>query len=61
MTTTVRESATAEPGAAQPIVAGLVAAVVGFSSSIVVLAGLHAVGASRAEAASWLLVLSVGM
>ena len=54
-------AAPAEPGASQPIVAGLVAAVVGFSSSIVVLAGLHAVGASRAEAASGLLVLSVGM
>lgn len=46
----------------QPILAGVVAAVVGFAGSFtVVLAGLHAVGADRAQAASGLLVLSVAM
>lgn len=45
---------------ATPEVAGVVAAVVGFSSSfVVVLAGLTAVGASAADAASGLLVLLV--
>jgi benzoate membrane transport protein len=43
-----------------PVVAGVVTAVVGFSSSfVVVLAGLVAVGASSAEAASGLLTLCV--
>ena len=43
-----------------PVVAGVVTAVVGFSSSfVVVLAGLAAVGATRAEAASGLLALCV--
>jgi benzoate membrane transport protein len=43
-----------------PVVAGIVAAVVGFSSSfVVVLAGLTAVGASPAQAASGLLALCV--
>ena len=43
-----------------PVVAGVVTAVVGFSSSfVVVLAGLVAVGATRAEAASGLLALCV--
>ena len=43
-----------------PVVAGVVAAVVGFSSSfVVVLAGLVAVGATPAQAASGLLALCV--
>lgn len=43
-----------------PVVTGIVVAVVGFSSSfVVVLAGLTAVGATRAEAASGLLALCV--
>lgn len=45
-----------------PVAAGLVTAVVGFTSSFaVVLAGLRAVGASEADAASGLLVLSLTM
>jgi benzoate membrane transport protein len=44
----------------QPVTAGVMAALVGFASSFaVVLAGLQAVGASRAEAASGLLALLV--
>ncbi|MFF3440716.1 benzoate/H(+) symporter BenE family transporter [Streptosporangium sp. NPDC002721] len=44
----------------QPVLAGVVAAVVGFASSFaVVLAGLRAVGADQRQAASGLLVLSV--
>lgn len=44
----------------QPVVAGVLTAVVGFTSSFaVVLAGLRAVGATPAEAASGLLVLLV--
>jgi benzoate membrane transport protein len=47
---------------AQPIMAGLVAALVGFFGSFsVVLAGLHAIGADRAESASGLATLSIGM
>ncbi len=47
---------------AQPMVAGLVAALVGFVGSFsVVLAGLHAIGADHAEAASGLATLSIGM
>jgi benzoate membrane transport protein len=46
----------------QPVVAGLVVALVGFASSFtIVLAGLKAVGATDAQAASGLLVLSVAM
>ncbi|MFT4165326.1 MAG: benzoate/H(+) symporter BenE family transporter, partial [Microlunatus sp.] len=46
--------------APRPLIAGIVAALVGFTSSFaVVLAGLHAVGATPAEAASGLLVLSL--
>jgi benzoate membrane transport protein len=46
----------------QPVVAGFVAALVGFASSFaIVLAGLHAVGASNAQASSGLLVLSIAM
>lgn len=49
-------------GLAAPVTAGLVTAVVGFTSSFaVVLAGLRAVGASEADAASGLLVLSLTM
>jgi len=48
------------PGLAHPIVAGVVSAVTGFASSFaLVVAGLHAVGASDAEAASGLLALCV--
>ncbi|GAA1733042.1 benzoate/H(+) symporter BenE family transporter [Aeromicrobium alkaliterrae] len=44
----------------QPVVAGLVAALVGFTSSFaVVIAGLRAVGANQAQAASGLLALCV--
>jgi benzoate membrane transport protein len=46
----------------QPVVAGVVVALVGFASSFaIVLAGLKAVGASDAQASSGLLVLSVAM
>lgn len=46
----------------QPVVAGLIAALVGFSSSFtIVLAGLVAVGASDIQASSGLLVLSISM
>ena len=46
----------------QPVVAGLVTAVVGFMGAFaVVLAGLRAAGATEAQAASGLLVLSVSM
>jgi benzoate membrane transport protein len=46
----------------QPVLAGVVAALVGFAGSFaIVLAGLHAVGAGDAQAASGLLALSVGM
>jgi benzoate membrane transport protein len=49
-------------GWAQPAIAGMVAALVGFAGSFaIVLAGLHAVGASDAQASSGLLVLSLGM
>ncbi|CCH22380.1 benzoate/H(+) symporter BenE family transporter [Micromonospora lupini] len=47
-------------GRAQPVLAGVVTALVGFASSFtVVLAGLRAVGASDAQAASGLLALCV--
>ena len=46
----------------QPIIAGVIAALVGFSSSFtIVLAGLHAAGADDRHAASGLLMLSVAM
>ncbi|MFL5843116.1 MAG: benzoate/H(+) symporter BenE family transporter [Solirubrobacteraceae bacterium] len=49
-------------GLAQPVLAGLVAAIVGFASTFaVVLAGLRAVGATPAQAASGLLALCVLM
>ncbi|CAN5158896.1 benzoate/H(+) symporter BenE family transporter [soil metagenome] len=44
----------------QPIHAGIITALVGFTSSFaVVIAGLHSVGASRSEAASGLLALCI--
>ncbi|HCS62217.1 MAG TPA: benzoate transporter, partial [Microbacterium sp.] len=46
----------------RPIMAGIVTALVGFTSSFaVVLTGLDAVGASPAQAASGLLILSITM
>lgn len=45
----------------QALMAGLLAAFVGFSSSVVVLPGLAGVGASPAEAASGLIALSIAM
>jgi benzoate membrane transport protein len=48
-------------GDAQPVVAGLVAALVGFFGAFsIVLAGLHAIGASRAQSASGLAMLCIG-
>ncbi|MFC4016628.1 benzoate/H(+) symporter BenE family transporter [Micromonospora sp. GCM10011542] len=48
------------PGRSQPLLAGVVTALVGFASSFtVVLAGLRAAGASDAQAASGLLALCV--
>lgn len=56
------EQAVSEGGTSQPVIAGVVVALVGFASSFaIVLAGLHAVGASDAQASSGLLVLSVAM
>jgi benzoate membrane transport protein len=50
------------PATAQPILAGLVSAIVGYASSFtVVLAGLRAVGATPAQAASGLLALCLGI
>ncbi|MBV9820198.1 MAG: benzoate/H(+) symporter BenE family transporter [Solirubrobacterales bacterium] len=47
---------------AQPVIAGVVASVVGFAGSFtVVLAGLRAAGADRVQASSGLLILSVAM
>jgi benzoate membrane transport protein len=47
---------------AQPVLAGIVAAIVGFTSSFaIVLAGLRAVGADGAQTSSGLLILSVSM
>ncbi|MDQ1079319.1 benzoate/H(+) symporter BenE family transporter [Pseudoroseomonas cervicalis] len=54
------DTATAQPGLLQPILAGVLAAVVGFASSFtIVLAGFHAMGASQSQAASGLLALCV--
>jgi benzoate membrane transport protein len=51
-----------QPGLAQPVLAGVVTAVVGFTSAFaVVLTGLAAVGASPAEAASGLFVVCLTM
>lgn len=53
-------AAAAPPAHGAPVPAGVVTAVVGFSSSfVVVLAGLAAVGATSAQAASGLLALCV--
>lgn len=58
----VERGAAQRGAAAQAVLAGVVAAVVGFTSAFaVVLAGLTAVGASSAEAASGLLVVTVTM
>ncbi|WP_067562250.1 benzoate/H(+) symporter BenE family transporter [Nocardia acidivorans] len=55
-------AATPEAGIGQPIGAGIVTALVGFTSSFaVVLAGLNAMGASAAQAASGLMAVSVTM
>ncbi len=52
----------ARAGASRPLVAGVVTALVGFTSSFaVVLTGLSAVGASPAQAASGLLAASITM
>jgi benzoate membrane transport protein len=49
-------------GVLHPVLAGVVAALVGFAGAFaIVLAGLHAVGATDAQASSGLLVLSVSM
>ena len=53
---------TTDPGVLQPALAGIVASLVGFAGSFaIVLAGLRAIGASPAESASGLLILSVLM
>jgi benzoate membrane transport protein len=50
------------PGASQPVLAGVVASLVGFASTFaLVLAGLRAVGASEAQAASGLATLCLTM
>ncbi len=55
-------SADPAPHRSQPVMAGVVAGLVGFSSSFaIVLAGLVAVGASDQQASSGLLMLSVSM
>ena len=56
------ETAIPRPSRSRPITAGIVTALVGFTSSFaVVLTGLAAVGASHAQAASGLLALSLTM
>ncbi|MFF2552396.1 benzoate/H(+) symporter BenE family transporter [Nocardia sp. NPDC058058] len=64
-TTAIEPPAVADPpevGLGQPIGAGIVTALVGFTSSFaVVLAGLNAMGATAAQAASGLLAVSVTM
>ena len=50
------------PGIAQPLLAGFVAALIGFAGTFaLVLAGLRAVGASESQASSGLMVLTVSM
>lgn len=50
----------APPARSEPIIAGVVTSLVGFTSSfVVVVTGLRAVGASPAQAASGLLVLTI--
>ncbi|WP_313357394.1 benzoate/H(+) symporter BenE family transporter, partial [Microbacterium sp.] len=59
---TTAPTAAEMPLASRPITAGIVTALVGFTSSFaVVLTGLDAVGATPAQAASGLLVLSLTM
>ncbi|MFJ2367685.1 benzoate/H(+) symporter BenE family transporter [Microbacterium sp. NPDC087665] len=58
----VDTSAASAAPLSRPILAGVVTALVGFTSSFaVVLTGLHAVGASSAQAASGLLAVSITM
>lgn len=60
--TTAQQEDSDTAGPLQPVLAGVVLAIVGFSSSFaVVLAGLRAVGAGPGQAASGLLVLCVTM
>lgn len=60
MTSTTPTHLAPRSGVATPVVAGVVTAVVGFTSSFaVVLAGLRAVGASADEAASGLLAITL--
>jgi benzoate membrane transport protein len=55
----VHSAATARPSLSEPVLAGIVTALVGFTSSFaVVLAGLRATGATPQEAASGLLALT---
>ena len=52
----------AAPGLAQPLIAGVVAALIGFAGTFaLVLAGLRAVGATQAQAASGLMAVTVAM
>lgn len=60
MTPLVEQNKSKGPGSLQPIMAGLVTALVGYTSSFaVVLTGLKAVGASEAQAASGLFALTI--
>ncbi|HEY8294319.1 MAG TPA: benzoate/H(+) symporter BenE family transporter [Micrococcaceae bacterium] len=60
MTAAPRQHDNGRPAHTSPVIAGIVTALVGFTSSFaVVLAGLRAVGASDAQAASGLLALTV--
>ncbi|MFC3298399.1 Inner membrane protein ydcO [Arthrobacter agilis] len=55
----MHSATTARPGIAEPVLAGIVTALVGFTSSFaVVLAGLRATGATPEQAASGLLALT---
>jgi benzoate membrane transport protein len=55
-----RERGVGGAGVAQPVLAGVATAVIGFASAFtIVLSGLRAVGASAAQAASGLLVLCI--
>lgn len=58
MTTSTHSDA--RPGIGQPVIAGVVTALVGFTSSfVVVVAGLRAVGADARQASSGLLILTM--
>lgn len=53
--------ADARPDGSRPVIAGVIAAIIGFMGAFaVVLAGLRAVGATEAQAASGLLAVSIG-